>query len=104
MAQASQAPAPDCMILEQWVRPPSHTTAARERRVASASCGRNKERVAESDHSPRQSSRKKKKVLAATRSGSGDRSWEGMSVAEESEEEITPSPNMRKVFTQLQER
>jgi hypothetical protein len=77
MAQASHAPAPDCMILEQWVPPPSHVTTARECRVALASCGRNRERVAESDHSPRQSSRKKKKVLAARRSGLGDGSWEG---------------------------
>jgi hypothetical protein len=86
------------------VPPPSYATTARERRVASVSCGRNRERVAESDHSPRQSSHKKKKVLAARRSGSGDGSWEGTSAVEESEEEITPSPNMRKVFIQLQER
>jgi hypothetical protein len=89
------------MILEQWVPPPSHTTTTRERRAALASCGQNRERIAESDHSPWQRSHKKKKVLAARRSGSGEGSWEGTSAVEESEEEITPSPNMRKVFTQL---
>jgi hypothetical protein len=65
MAQASPAPGPDCMVLEQWVAPPSLATTARERRTASISCGWNMEEVAESDHAPRRSSRKKKKVLAA---------------------------------------
>jgi hypothetical protein len=31
MAQASPAPGPDCMVLEQWVAPPSLATTARER-------------------------------------------------------------------------
>jgi hypothetical protein len=70
MAQDSPTPGPDCMILEQWVPPPSLATTARERRTVSISCGQNWERVAESDHSPRQSSHKKKKVLATQRSGS----------------------------------
>jgi hypothetical protein len=98
MAQASPAPGLDCMILEQWVHPPSLATTARERRTTSVSCGKNRERVAESDHSPRQSFRKKKKVLAACRSGSGEDS------SAESEEELAPSPNVRRVFTRLQER
>ena len=57
----------------------------------------------ENDHPPRQSSRKKK-VLAAVHSGSGDGSWEGASALKESDEEVTLSPNMKKVFTRLQER
>ena len=61
------------------------------------------ERTAKNDHSPRHSSRKKKKVLDAACFGSGDGSWEGPSAAEKPEEEITTSPNMRKIFTRLQE-
>jgi hypothetical protein len=76
MAQASPAPGADCMVLEQWVAPPSLATIARERRTASISCGRNMEEVAESGHSSRRSSCKKKKVLAARRSESGDGSGE----------------------------
>jgi hypothetical protein len=102
MAQASPTPGPDCMVLEQWVAPPSLATTARERRTASISCGRNREEVAESDHSPRRSSRKKKKVLVARRSGSGDGSAEDSSV--ETDEDLAPSPNVRRAFTRLQER
>jgi hypothetical protein len=87
------------MILEQWVAPPSLATTARERRTASVSCGRNREMVAESDHSPRRSSRKKKKVLAARRSGSGDGSGEDSSA--ETDEKLAPSPNVRRAFTRL---
>jgi hypothetical protein len=61
MAQALPALGTDCMILEQWVASPSFAMTARERRTASISCGQNRERVAESDHSPRRSSRKKKR-------------------------------------------
>jgi hypothetical protein len=100
MAQASPTLGPDCMILEQWVAPPSLATTARERRTASVSCGRNRE-VAESNHSPRRSSRKKKNVLVARRSGSGDGSGEDSSA--ETEEELAPSPNVRRAFTRLQE-
>jgi hypothetical protein len=89
------------MILEQWVAPPSLAMTARERRTASVSCGRNREKVAESDHSPRWSSRKKK-VLAARRSGSGDGSGEDSSA--ETEEELTLSLNVRRAFTRLQEK
>jgi hypothetical protein len=63
---------------------------------------RNKEKTAENDHLSRESSRKKK-VLAVARSGSSDGSWECTSTAEESEE-VTPLPNMKKIFTSLQER
>jgi hypothetical protein len=101
MAQASPAPGPDCMILEQQVAPPSLATTARERRTASISCGRNREEVAESDHSPRRSSRKKKNVLVARRSGSGDGSGEDSSA--ETDEELALSPNVRRAFTRLQE-
>ena len=100
MAQASHAPALDCMIVKQWVPPPSQVMTVRDCRATSASCGRKSERTAESDHSLRQSSRKKK-VLA--HSGSGDGPWEGSAAAKESDEGITPSPNMRKIFTRLQE-
>ena len=34
-------------------------------------------------------------------SGSGDGSWEGPSDAEESEEEVPPSPDMRKIFNSV---
>jgi hypothetical protein len=98
----SPAPGPDCMVLEQWVAPPSLATTAKERRTTSISCGRNREEVAESDHSPRRSSGKKKKVLAARRSGSGDGSAED-SLAE-TDEELAPLPNVRRVFTRLQEK
>ena len=37
-------------------------------------------------------------------SGSEDGSWEGHSTIEEIDEEVTPFPNMRKIFTRLQER
>ena len=43
-------------------------------------------------------------MLDATHFGSGDGSWEGPSAAEKREEEITTLPNMRKIFTRLQER
>jgi hypothetical protein len=61
MAQTSHAPAPDCMILEQWVPPPSQATTARERRAASVSYSQNREKTAESDHLPPQSFRKKRR-------------------------------------------
>jgi hypothetical protein len=37
-------------------------------------------------------------------SGSEDGSWEGPLAVEEMDEEVTLSPSMRKIFTQLQER
>ena len=48
----------------------------------------------------------KKKVPTPERSGSEDRSWEqtGPSAVEEFDEEVTPSPSMRKIFTRLQGR
>jgi hypothetical protein len=80
------------MIVEQWG---PQTLTVRERRITSTSCNRNMERMAESDHSPNQSARKKKqKVLTAEHSGSEDGSWEGPSVAKERDKEVTPSPNM----------
>ena len=104
MAQASLAPTPDCMIVDRWVPPPSQGTLARERRAASASGGRNRERTIESDHSPRHGSRKKMEMVVVERSGSGDGSWEEESVADDSDEEATPSLNIRRAFTKLQER
>lgn len=77
---------------------------ARERRAASAVCGRNRERTAESDHSPRQGSHKKKKVVVVECFGSGDGSWEEELVADDSNEEATPSPNITRAFIRLQER
>jgi hypothetical protein len=59
-------------------------------------------RDTKSDHSPRRSSRNKKKVLATRRSGSGYGSGEDSSA--ETDEELAPSPNVRRVFTRLQER
>ena len=102
-AQASPAPAPDCMIVDRWVPPPSQGISAKERRAASALCGRNMERTADSDHSPCESSCMKK-VLVAMRNGSGDGSWERTSDAENFDEEVTPSPNIRKIFMRLRER
>jgi hypothetical protein len=101
MAQASQTLAPDYTIMEQFT-PPSQVRMIREPRAVSVSCGRNRERMAKNDHSPGQRSRKRK-VLAEAHSGSGDRSWEGTLAAEDYKEEVTPSPNMRKIFTRLQE-
>ena len=62
--------------------------------------------MVESDHSPRQSSRKKKIVPTLERSGSEDGLWEqtGPSAAKKFDEEVTPSPGMCKIFTRLQER
>lgn len=90
--------------MEQWVPPPSWEVMDKEHQASSVSCGRNKERSRGSDRSPVQSSRKKKKVLGEECSGLGDGLWEGQSATEESEEEITPSSNMRKILTRLQER
>ena len=45
-----------------------------------------------------------KKVLVAMRNGSGDGSWERTSDAENFDEEVTPSPNIRKIFMRLRER
>jgi hypothetical protein len=104
VVQALQPPAPDCMIVEKWGDPPSQTLTARERRITPTPCGRNRERMAESDHSPNQSIRKKKqKVPAVEPSGSEDGSWEGPSAAKETDEKVTPSWSMRKIFTRLQE-
>lgn len=61
------------------------------------------ERRTENDHSPRQSSHKKKKVLAAVRSRLGNGSGEGEWVAKDSDEEVSLAPNIRKVFIRLQE-
>ena len=49
---------------------------------------------------------KKKKVPTPERSGSEDGSWEqtGPSTIKEFDEEVTPSPITRKIFTRLQER
>ena len=106
MVRVLQPPAPDCMIMEPWGLPSSQVLAVRERKVTPTPCSRNRERTAESEHSLRQSPRKKKKVPTPECSGSDDGSWEqtGHSVAVESDEEVTPSPSMRKIFTQLQER
>lgn len=98
MAQASHAPTTDCMIVEQWVPPPSQVISVREHWVASASCNQHREMMAESDQFALAELSQKKKVLAATHFGSGDRSWEGASALEESEEEVTPSLNMRKIL------
>ena len=85
------------MIVDRWVPPPSQGMLAWERRAASKSFSRNRERMAESDHSSYESSRKKKKVLVAVRS----ELWKGASVAEDSDEEVIPSPNIRIVFNQV---
>lgn len=104
VAQTSQAPTPDCMIAGQWGHPPSHVLLVRERKITSNPCSRTKERTVECDHSPRQRAHKKKKVPTSEHSGSYNGTWEGPSAAEESKEEVTPSPNMRKIFTRLHER
>ena len=72
LAQASPALTLDCMIVDWWVPPPSQAMSARECRATSASYGQNRERTAESDHSPRQGACKKKKVVVAERPGSSD--------------------------------
>ena len=100
----SPVPALDCMIVDPWAPPPSHAMSTRDPRTTSVSCGRNRERPTGSDPSPGQSSRKEKKAFGAARSGSGDGSGEDPDVAGDSEEEIAPSPNMKRVFTRLQER
>ena len=101
MSQASPAPAPDCVIMEHWAPPPSHAISARDPRTTSVSCGRNRDRTTGSDPSPVQSSRKEKKASGTSRSGSRDGPGEDPSAAGNSEEEIAPSPNMRRVFTRL---
>ena len=84
--------------------PPSHAMSARDPRTTSVSCGRNRERTTGSDPSSGQSSRKEKKASGTARSKSGDGIREDPSAAGDSEDEIAPSPNMRRVFTRLQER
>ena len=97
VAYASPAPASDCIIVERWEPPPSQGTSTKKRWAASASCGQNKEQMAESDHSPCQGSNKKKKVVPAVeRFGSRDRTWEEESAATDFEEEPTPSPTLRR--------
>ena len=51
MALTSHATTLTCIIMEQWSHPPSQAMLVRERRAASASCGRTRERTIESDHS-----------------------------------------------------
>ena len=104
VAQVLPVPALDCMIVELWAPPPSHEMSARDPWTTSVSCGRNKEGTTRSDPSPGNRSRKKKHVSGTARSGSGDGLGEDPAVVDDSEEEITPSPNMRRVFTRLQER
>ena len=104
VSQVSLAPILDCIIVEQWTPLPSHAMSARDPRTASVSCGRNRERTTGNDPSPGQSSRKEKKASGTVRSRSGDGSKENPATAGDSEEEIAPSPNMRRVFTRLQER
>ena len=72
VVQVSQPSAPDCMIVEPWGLPPPQVPVVRERKVTQTPCSRNREQRAESNHSPRQSSRKKKKVLTPECSGSHD--------------------------------
>ena len=103
MSQVSPALALDCMIVGQWMPPPSHAMSAKDPRTTSVSCVRNRERTTGSDPSPVQSSRKEKKAFGIARSRSGDGSGEDPSAAGDFEEEIAPSPNMRRVFTRLQE-
>ena len=78
MAQIPPEPTLDCMIVEQWAPPPSQTMSVREQQVTSDSCGRNRERTTESDHSPRQSAHKKKKVPNMEHFGSEDVSCRGV--------------------------
>ena len=77
MSQVSLAPAPDCMIVDQWVAPPSQEVTDKEHRATSVFCSRNMERIVGSNHSHVQSSRKKRKVLGTVSSRLGDGSWEG---------------------------
>jgi hypothetical protein len=102
MAQASLASGPDCMVLEQWVAPPLLRRLLRSAGRFQSLAGLNWEEVVESDHSPRRSSRKKNKVLAARFIGLGDGSGED-SLAE-TDEELAPSPNVKRAFTWLQEK
>ena len=104
VSHVSPAHVLDCMIVEQLAPLPSHAMLARDPRTASVSCGRNREQTTGSDPSPGQSSWKEKKASGTVRSGSGDRSGEDPAAAGDSEEEIAPFPNMRRVFTRLQER
>ena len=53
LVQASQPPAPDCMIAEPWGQPPPQALTVQERRVTPTMCGRNREMTPESYHSPR---------------------------------------------------
>jgi hypothetical protein len=99
MSQVAPSPVPECVIVEQWAPPPSRAMSARDPRATSVSTGRNRERATGGDPSSVQRPRKERKA-----SGSGDGSGEDPSYAGDSEEEIVPSPNVRRAFTRLQER
>ena len=89
------------MIVEPWGQPP--TLAVHEHRITPTPSGQNREQTTESDQSPRQASRKKKKVPTPEGSSFNDGLWEQTwpLTANEFEEEVIPSPSMRKIFTRL---
>ena len=99
MAQASPTSVLDCQMLEPYAHPPSRAASTRDPRTTSVSGGRNPEPHTGSDPSPIQSVRKGNTVSRTPRSGTPEPGGPG-----DSEEEIAPSPNMRRVFTRLQDR
>ena len=78
-------------MVEPFAPPPSRAASTRDPRTASISGGQNPEPHVRNDPSPIQSVRKGNTIF-------------GTPEGEGSEEEITPSPNMKWVLTRLQDR
>ena len=78
------------MIVDRWVPPPSQWMSARERRATSAMRLEQKMKGKEQSFTPPWLSQEEK-------------SWGDECAVENSDEEVTPSPNTRMVFTKLQE-
>ena len=99
MTQASPSSPSDCQMVEPFAPPPSRAASTRDPHTTSISRGRNPEPRTGSDPSPIQSIRKGNTVSGTPRSVTPE--VEG---ARDSEEEIAPSPNMRRVLMRLQNR
>ena len=97
MAQASPSSPPDCQMVSTLPPPPSRAASSRDPRTASISGGQNPEQCTGSDHSPLRSVRRGSTVSGTP--GSGTPRAEG---AGDSEDEVAPSPNMRRMLTRLQ--
>ena len=85
-------------FLEPYAPPPSRAASTRDPRTASVSGGQNPEQLTKSDLSPIQSVRNENTISGTPRSGTPEPEGAG-----DSEEEIAPSPNMRRVLTRQQE-